>query len=57
MAKKGHRVKIGLTCTVCNRHNYTTVKNKQNTPGALQLKKYCLNCRKPTLHKEKKKLD
>ncbi len=57
MAKKGQRIKVGLTCTVCNRHNYTTEKNKQNTVNPLKLNKYCPNCRKSTPHKEKKKLD
>lgn len=56
MAKKGNRVKVGLSCEVCGRHNYVTVKNKLNTSEALKFKKYCPNCRKKTAHKEKKKL-
>lgn len=56
MAKKGSRVKIGLTCEVCKRQNYVTEKNKLNTPEVIKLKKYCLKCRKRTTHKEKKKL-
>jgi len=55
--KKGARAKIGLVCTVCNRHNYSTEKNKQNTQDALKFNKFCLKCRKVTNHKEKKKLD
>ena len=54
--KKGQRVKIGLVCSVCNRHNYVTEKNKVNTTESLKFKKYCLQCRKVTEHKEKKKL-
>ncbi|OGK56044.1 50S ribosomal protein L33 [Candidatus Roizmanbacteria bacterium RIFCSPLOWO2_02_FULL_38_10] len=57
MAKKGNRIKVGLICTVCKRHNYVTEKNKLNTSEPLKFKKYCLKCRKKTEHKEKKKLD
>lgn len=56
MAKKGSRVLMGLVCTVCNKQNYVTQKNKVNTTEVLSLKKYCNRCRKRTLHKEKKKL-
>lgn len=57
MAKKGTRIKVGLVCEVCKRHNYVTERSKINTPEALKLQKYCLQCRKKTSHKEKKKLD
>ena len=56
MAKKGSRMVVGLTCEVCKRLNYVVQKNKINTTGSLKLKKYCKNCRKHTMHKEKKKL-
>lgn len=56
MAKKGSRVLIGLVCEVCNKQNYVSEKNKINTTEAIKLKKYCNQCRKTTLHKEKKKL-
>lgn len=56
MAKKGSRVKIGLVCQVCKHHNYVTEKNRITTTDKLSLNKYCKNCRKKTLHKEKKKL-
>lgn len=56
MAKRGSRVLVGLVCEVCNSQNYVTEKNKVNTTEALKLKKYCRNCRKRTVHKEKKKL-
>jgi ribosomal protein L33 len=55
--KKGQRTKFGLVCTVCNRFNYISEKNKQNTQDPLKLKKYCKKCRVRTEHKEKKKLD
>lgn len=57
MAKKGSRVLVGLTCEACGSQNYVVPKNKLNTTGALKLKKYCNNCKKRTVHKEKKKLD
>jgi len=57
MAKKGSRILVGLTCTVCKRQNYVIEKNKVNTTTALKLMKYCLKCKKHTEHKEKKKLD
>jgi len=56
MAKKGPRQKIGLVCTKCGSHNYTTEKSKTNTPKKLVLKKYCRRCRRHTEHKETSKL-
>ena len=45
---------IALQCTECNRRNYTTAKNRKNTQGKLEMKKYCRWDRKHTLHKETK---
>jgi len=45
---------ILLACTVCRRRNYSTTKNKKNTPEKLELKKFCSFCRTHTLHKETK---
>ncbi len=45
---------ITLQCTECKRRNYTTTKNKKNTPDKLQFKKYCRHCRTHTVHKETK---
>lgn len=56
MAKKGARVKFGLTCEVCKSTNYISEKNKINTVDAIKLIKYCKVCKKKTTHKEKKKL-
>ena len=39
---------IQMACTECKRRNYTTTKNKRNTPGRLEMKKYC----KVTTHRE-----
>lgn len=60
MAKKGPRHLIGMVCSQCKSHNYTTTKNKANAQakeqGKLVLKKYCRTCRKHTEHKETSKL-
>ena len=39
--KKGPVEKIALQCTECKQKNYTTEKNRRNTPGKLELNKYC----------------
>ncbi len=56
MAKKSTRVLFGLVCSECNTQNYVSEKSKLNTQEALSMKKYCNNCKKHTIHKEKKKL-
>jgi large subunit ribosomal protein L33 len=45
---------ITLACTECKHRNYTTTKNKKNTPDRLEFKKYCPFCRIHTPHKETK---
>lgn len=56
MAKEGHRVTLGLACTVCGTRGYITSRNKLNTPEKLKLKKYCKVCRKVQEYKEVEKL-
>lgn len=46
------RVNILLACTECKRRNYATVKNKKNTTGRVELKKFCPWCRTHTAHRE-----
>ena len=41
-----------LECTECKRRNYSTVKNKRNTTGRLEVKKYCPWDKKHTVHRE-----
>ena len=53
MAKKKKIEIIALECSVCKHRNYTTFKNR-DIKEKLELKKYCPNCRKHTLHKEAK---
>ncbi len=45
---------VTLECTECKQRNYTTTKNKRNTPGRLEKKKFCKFERKHTLHRERK---
>ena len=48
------RINIQLQCTECKRKNYATSKNKKNTTGRLEVKKYCPWDKKHTVHKESK---
>lgn len=43
---------VTLTCTECNRRNYTTDKNKVLMPSRMEIKKFCKFCRAHVLHKE-----
>ena len=60
MAKKakGNRVQVILECTVHKASGmpgmsrYITTKNRKNTPGRLELKKYNPILKKVTVHKE-----
>ena len=59
MAKKGKgaRQVVTLECTEARQENrppsrYTTTKNKKNTPGRIELKKYNSHLRRHTVHRE-----
>jgi large subunit ribosomal protein L33 len=60
MAKKskGNRIQITLECTEQRKSDvpgisrYVTTKNKKNTTGRLELKKYNPYLKKVTVHKE-----
>jgi large subunit ribosomal protein L33 len=60
MAKKSARQVIHLECTeqrgsgVPGMSRYTTTKNKKNTTGRLELRKYNPYLRRYTLHREVK---
>jgi large subunit ribosomal protein L33 len=54
VAKKGKREKIRLESSAGTGHFYTTVKNRQNTPDKLELKKYDPVVRKHVEFKEAK---
>lgn len=45
---------VTLACTECKQRNYTTTKNKRNTPDKLEFNKYCRFCKKHTGHRETK---
>ncbi len=45
---------VTLACGECKRRNYTTTKNKKQTPDRLAFKKYCRFCRSHTEHRETK---
>ena len=48
------RVIITLECGACKRRNYSSTKNKKNTPDRLEVRKYCPFCKTHTAHKETK---
>ncbi len=57
MAKKDQRIIVTLECTEAKKEGkptsrYSTTKNRQNTPGKLELKKYNPFLRRHTIHKE-----
>ena len=58
MAKKKNRVQVILECTeqkesgVPGMSRYITTKNKKNTTGRLELKKYNPYLKKYTIHRE-----
>ena len=56
MAKaKEARIKILIECTEApGTSRYATTKNRRNTTGRLELKKYNSKLRKHTLHRETK---
>ncbi|OGH70591.1 MAG: 50S ribosomal protein L33 [Candidatus Magasanikbacteria bacterium RIFCSPHIGHO2_02_FULL_51_14] len=45
---------IKLECSVCKHANYHSRKNKKIIKVRLELKKFCLHCKKHTVHKETK---
>jgi large subunit ribosomal protein L33 len=58
MAKKGNRVQVILECTVqktsgvAGMSRYVTTKNRKNTTGRMELKKYNPFLKVHTIHKE-----
>jgi len=51
---KGVRINVMLECKDCKSRNYSTSKSKRNTPGKLELSKYCPRCGHHTSHRETK---
>jgi large subunit ribosomal protein L33 len=54
MAAKGAREKIRLVSSAGTGHFYTTLKNKRNSTGKLEVKKYDPVVRKHVMYKESK---
>ena len=58
MAKRGNRVQVILECTehkesgMPGTSRYITTKNRKNTPGRMELKKYNSVLKKVTIHRE-----
>jgi len=48
---KGTRVPVSLACTECTARNYKTTKL---VGDYVELKKFCKQCKKHTLHRETK---
>ncbi len=48
------RDNIILRCSECKNENYITTKNKRKHPDKMEIAKFCPNCNKKTVHKEKK---
>ncbi|MGE0269016.1 MAG: 50S ribosomal protein L33 [Candidatus Omnitrophota bacterium] len=53
--KKNNRETILLKCVESGHINYTTKKDKKKHPERIELKKYCPQLRKHTIHREVKK--
>ncbi|WP_084103068.1 50S ribosomal protein L33 [Pontibacillus yanchengensis] len=46
--------KVVLACVECMNRNYTTEKNPKLNNDRLEVRKFCKNCGKHTLHRETK---
>jgi large subunit ribosomal protein L33 len=51
---KSARDKIKLVSSAGTGHFYTTTKNKKNTPGKMEMRKYDPKVRKHVMYKESK---
>ena len=54
MAKNENRQHVINKCSECGNELRPISKNKKNNPERLELKRYCSNCRKHVVAKEKK---
>jgi large subunit ribosomal protein L33 len=48
------RVPVTLACSECKARNYKTTRSLDSTGTALEIKKYCKQCKRHTLHRETK---
>ncbi|RYG19523.1 50S ribosomal protein L33 [bacterium] len=49
----GDRIPVALACAECERRNYKTTR-KPDQKGQFEVKKFCSNCKKHTIHRETK---
>jgi len=50
----GGRIPVALACSECKTRNYKTSKSPDMVGKALELKKFCKQCKRHTLHRETK---
>jgi large subunit ribosomal protein L33 len=48
------RVPVTLACSECKARNYKTTRSRAESGKALEMKKYCKQCQRHTLHRETK---
>lgn len=48
------RIPVALACSECKARNYKTTKSPEMAGKALELKKFCRQCQRHTLHRETK---
>jgi large subunit ribosomal protein L33 len=46
------RIPVTLACSECKARNYKTTKSREG--AALEIRKYCKQCKRHTLHRETK---
>ncbi|MDP6959072.1 MAG: 50S ribosomal protein L33 [Planctomycetota bacterium] len=46
---------VFMECTDCGKRYYRTTRNPKLQAPKLELKKFCRDCRKHSMHKERKK--
>ena len=51
--RSGTRLPVTLACADCKARNYKTSKSA-DLEGAIELKKFCKQCKKHTVHRETK---
>lgn len=54
MAKNENRHPVTIKCSECGKELRPIEKNKKNNTERMELKRYCSNCRKHVVSKEKK---
>ncbi len=50
----GTRIPVSLACSECKARNYKTTKSPEAAGRALELRKFCKQCGRHTLHRETK---